>query len=98
MYTFKEIEFAIGHFVSSSLIEGSVYCGKINGDLVAVHTYNGDVSKDINTKQDHPFQYLSAFQASASSRMEPGTYLFMNMHPMNPCPTGFMIIIAAKSF
>ncbi|XP_074324566.1 lysM domain receptor-like kinase 4 [Apium graveolens] len=48
IYTFKELDFATEGFGPSSCIKGSVYCGKINGDLAAIKKINGDVSKEIN--------------------------------------------------
>ncbi|WOH10685.1 hypothetical protein DCAR_0730155 [Daucus carota subsp. sativus] len=48
IYTFKELEFATEGFDLSSLIKGSVYRGRINGDLAAIKEINGDVTKEIN--------------------------------------------------
>ncbi|KAL5557220.1 hypothetical protein UlMin_039456 [Ulmus minor] len=51
VYNFKELQLATNDFSHSSLIEGSVYRGDINGDLAAIKKMDGDVSKEINLLQ-----------------------------------------------
>ncbi|KAG2724712.1 hypothetical protein I3843_01G028000 [Carya illinoinensis] len=48
VYSFKELQHATDDFSPSCWIQGSVYCGRINGDLAAIKKMNGDVSKEIN--------------------------------------------------
>lgn len=48
IFTYKELEFATEDFGPNCWIKGSVYCGKIDGDLAAIKKINGDVSKEIN--------------------------------------------------
>ncbi|XP_018826408.1 lysM domain receptor-like kinase 4 [Juglans regia] len=48
VYSFKELQHATDDFSPSCWIQGSVYRGRINGDLAAIKKMNGDVSKEIN--------------------------------------------------
>ncbi|KAL5557217.1 hypothetical protein UlMin_039453 [Ulmus minor] len=51
VYNFQELIVATNGFSQSSLIKGSVYLGRINGDLAAIKKMDGDVSKEINLLQ-----------------------------------------------
>ncbi|CAI0554399.1 unnamed protein product [Linum tenue] len=48
VYTFEEVVAATDNFSPKCLIKGSVYRGKINGDLAAIKKMDGDVTKEIN--------------------------------------------------
>ncbi|KAI4386730.1 hypothetical protein MLD38_004638 [Melastoma candidum] len=47
VYSFIELQQATDNFSSDCLIKGSVYCGKIKGDLAAIKKVNGDVSREV---------------------------------------------------
>ncbi|XP_043713854.1 lysM domain receptor-like kinase 4 [Telopea speciosissima] len=47
-YKFADLQSATENFTPNCWINGSVYRGKINGDLAAIKKINGDVSKEIN--------------------------------------------------
>ncbi|KAL2905667.1 Protein LYK5 [Bienertia sinuspersici] len=49
VYNFIELQYATDEFSPSSRINGSVYRGKVNGDLAAIKKMRGDVSKEINS-------------------------------------------------
>ncbi|KAM6591578.1 hypothetical protein CsatA_014183 [Cannabis sativa] len=51
MYSIEELQLATNEFHPSCWIKGSVFCGKLNGDLVAIKKMNGDVSKEIKLLQ-----------------------------------------------
>ncbi|XP_042495847.1 lysM domain receptor-like kinase 4 [Macadamia integrifolia] len=48
VYKFEELKSATENFSPSCWIKGSVYRGKINGDIAAIKKINGDVSEEIN--------------------------------------------------
>lgn len=48
VYKFEVLQSATDNFSNKRCIKGSVYCGTINGDYVAIKKVNGDVSKEIN--------------------------------------------------
>ncbi|XP_047313255.1 lysM domain receptor-like kinase 4 [Impatiens glandulifera] len=47
VYSFDELKTATSNFSPTCLIKGSVYRGRINGDLAAIKRMDGDVSKEI---------------------------------------------------
>ncbi|CAO2828300.1 unnamed protein product [Amaranthus hypochondriacus] len=49
VFNFIELQYATDDFSSGSRIYGSVYRGKINGDLTAIKKMKGDVSKEISS-------------------------------------------------
>lgn len=49
VYSFIELQYATDYFSTDSQINGSVYRGKINGDLAVIKKMKGDVSKEITS-------------------------------------------------
>ncbi|XP_021718534.1 lysM domain receptor-like kinase 4 [Chenopodium quinoa] len=49
VYNFMELQYATDDFSPGSQIKGSVYRGKMNGDLTAIKKMKRDVSKEINS-------------------------------------------------
>ncbi|CAL1380397.1 unnamed protein product [Linum trigynum] len=51
VYTFEEVMVVTDNFSPKCLIKGSVYRGKINGDLAAIKKMDGDVTKEMIIQQ-----------------------------------------------
>ncbi|KAL9241770.1 hypothetical protein vseg_015837 [Gypsophila vaccaria] len=49
VYNFIELQYATDEFSSDSLIKGSVYRGKMNGELAAIKKTKDDMSKEVNS-------------------------------------------------
>ncbi|KNA21605.1 hypothetical protein SOVF_041680 [Spinacia oleracea] len=49
VYNFMDLQYATDDFNPSSQINGSLYRGKMNGDLTAIKKMKGDVSKEISS-------------------------------------------------
>ncbi|KAF9678382.1 hypothetical protein SADUNF_Sadunf07G0029200 [Salix dunnii] len=48
VYDYEDLKAATDNFSPSCWIKGSVFRGRINGDLVAIKNMNGDVSKEVD--------------------------------------------------
>ncbi|KAK9749903.1 hypothetical protein RND81_02G159300 [Saponaria officinalis] len=49
VYNFIELQYATDEFSTSSLISGTVYRGKMNGELAAIKKTKQDMSKEVNS-------------------------------------------------
>ncbi|KMT08521.1 hypothetical protein BVRB_6g138040 [Beta vulgaris subsp. vulgaris] len=49
VYNFLELQYATDDFSPGSQVKGTVFRGKMNGDLIAIKKMNGDVSKEISS-------------------------------------------------